>query len=440
MKTYLTWVFIFVVLSDTSLMATPAWWTDPPGAAPTTYQEWTFDTDADPALPETDLNNNGTASIDVYVDGYYVGDPGWYENWLGRSGVWHGAVAQMTVTVPNNSDSSDYKEVWLELGYRSDIFDWEVLSPTAGVTFLGATSDYVGDGWQQLDMGWLMEPSVSEEVIYLEFWDGGANLDYVIVDTRSGNYVTFPDALLENKIRDELGIPAPIQITDMDMLDLTSLTRKGAVNNKILNLTGLEYALNLNYLNLWNNDISDLSALSSLTKLTELDLAFNNISDVSSLANLPNLTRLHLYVNNISDLSVLSNLPSLTELALEGNSIYSVSGLANIPSLMFLGLSYNNIIDLSDLTELTNLYELRLKGNPLKITTVCTYFPIIGSNNPNLYCIDYYDYYDPNPLTEDCSMDLGDLGELSAHWLESGCDEGNNWCSGADLDVLTMWI
>jgi internalin A len=133
--------------------------------------------------------------------------------------------------------------------------------------------------------------------------------------------VDFADANLKAAVETELGINDP---TPTDMLELTNLT---SPRNKIRDLTGLEYAINLQSLNLNNNEISNISALSGLTSLQDLHLGENEISDISPLSGLTNLKVLVLYYNhNISDISPLSELTSLVELWLSGNQILLIYG------------------------------------------------------------------------------------------------------------------
>ena len=35
-----------------------------------------------------------------------------------------------------------------------------------------------------------------------------------------------------------------------------------------------------------------------------------------------------------------------------------------------------------------------------------------------------------------CFVDFRHFARFAEHWLETGCDAGNNWCGGADLDYL----
>ncbi len=182
--------------------------------------------------------------------------------------------------------------------------------------------------------------------------------------------VTIPDANLRTVIEDSLGKARGAPITRVEM---ASLTRLEAQNRGISDLTGLEYAVNLTWLDLSeervssssvanSNSFSDLSPLANLTRLTWLDLSYNdNISDISSLSGLINLTHLNLSTNwAVSDFSSLSGLTSLKELHLFGISDVSVlSGLANLTAL---SINSTDLSDISSLSGLTNLRELRLTG------------------------------------------------------------------------------
>jgi hypothetical protein len=74
-------------------------------------------------------------------------------------------------------------------------------------------------------------------------------------------------------------------------------------------------------------------------------------------------------------------------------------------------------------------------SNPLNTASYCEYMPLIQSNNTGLAYF-YYDAPNPNPITVDCSTDLPDFATFASHWLETGCEVSNNWCSGADLDHI----
>ena len=117
--------------------------------------------------------------------------------------------------------------------------------------------------------------------------------------------VYFADARLKAVIEDALWIYDP---TPADLLGLTQLS---AIGKGISDLTGLDFATNLQSLNLRENLISDISALSALSNLSSLNLSKNSISDLSPLAGLNHLSHLDIHMNDISDVSPLSGLNNL---------------------------------------------------------------------------------------------------------------------------------
>ena len=118
--------------------------------------------------------------------------------------------------------------------------------------------------------------------------------------TVAAQVVNISDMDLRAAIENDLGKAAGDTITADDMATLDDF-RVG--NSNISDLTGLEYAINLEGLGIWNHSISDISVLSDLTDLKSLDLSFNRIKDISPLSSLTNLIALVLSDNSISDLS-----------------------------------------------------------------------------------------------------------------------------------------
>ncbi len=132
--------------------------------------------------------------------------------------------------------------------------------------------------------------------------------------------VTIPDPHLEAAVRSTLGKPAGL-ITDGDMAGLTHLY---AESQGIVDLTGLQYAVNM----------------------TGLDLAWNQVVDLAPLSALPQLTNLQLYGNQIVDLAPLSGLSGLTTLVVGGNQISDITPLSGLSGLTSLDVSYN-FLDIS---------------------------------------------------------------------------------------------
>ena len=142
-------------------------------------------------------------------------------------------------------------------------------------------------------------------------------------------------------MRAKLRLAADVPITQGDLAKLRSLDlndhvyggkeRLVVVEEAIVDLSGMEFALNLARLVLQDNAIADLSMLSGLTTLQSLWLDGNKISDVSALAGLTSLADLRLSGNAISDISALSGLTRLGWLFLRDNNISDLSALPAHP-------------------------------------------------------------------------------------------------------------
>ena len=192
--------------------------------------------------------------------------------------------------------------------------------------------------------------------------------------------VDLPDTNLRAAVETALRKAGGDLIIPSEMATLTHLEEPEA---GVRNLTGLEHATNLTYLDFWNSSVSDISPVAGLTKLTHLGFAANNvISDISALAGLTNLTALWVNGNNISDISPLAGLTKLTRLGLSENSISSISALAGLTNLTLLKLDNNSISDLSPLAANTGLgsrTEINVKGNPLSYLSIHTHIPALQS-------------------------------------------------------------
>ncbi len=195
---------------------------------------------------------------------------------------------------------------------------------------------------------------------------------------RAEQPVSFADPNLKAVVEDALAKSDP---TPTDMLGLTSLD---AADLGIRDITGLQYAKNLQSLWIRWNRIGDLSPLSGLSNLQHLDAHGNRvISDISPLSGLPNLRTLVLRDNAIGSAD-LSGATKLESLHLEWNEVGDISGLAGLPNLRELYLQYNHVSDISVLAGMTTLKHLDLKGNPLSKEACNVYLPEIIANNPGI--------------------------------------------------------
>lgn len=200
--------------------------------------------------------------------------------------------------------------------------------------------------------------------------------------------VSIPDAKLETVIRDTLGKQTG-DITQEDMEKITKLNLQG---KGVKNLTGLEHAVNLIYLNyphnnnnpnlapisnlskleelyLNNNSLKSVSALSELVSLRILNIGGNSIEDISCLEKLTNLETLYLssqhYTNPIKDVSVLQNFSNLKTLQMNSLQASDISVLKNLSLLEHLEISGTKATDFSAIGSLTNLKSLKVTGSQI---------------------------------------------------------------------------
>jgi len=195
--------------------------------------------------------------------------------------------------------------------------------------------------------------------------------------------VYIPDENLKAAIEEALGLCDP---TPSDMLALVSLD---ASLRRIEDLTGLEYAKNLQYLDLSRNNnygggIYRIDALSGLTSLEHLDLNNNYISDLSPIAGCKGLRYLDIHDNKISDISILSEMVYLETAYLYRNRISDISVLAGLDRLRLLHIHENQITDLSPLLGLRHLEDLNVLQNPLSDQACRQQVPRIIFNNPGI--------------------------------------------------------
>ena len=209
-------------------------------------------------------------------------------------------------------------------------------------------------------------------------------------EQKPGAVVQIPDPNLRAAIAEALGKNSNAPITVEEIEELEELN---AGNRGIRDLTGLQFATNLNELRIYRNQISDLSPISGLIGLRDLDLFDNPVSDISLLRGLTNLTYLTLtnspvsdlfplaglttlrvlnlgdrpkYPNALSkDLSPLAGLINLTHLRIYNFNGSDLSPLAGLVNLELFGFDGHEVSDLSPLTGLTNLKWIRIWGSPV---------------------------------------------------------------------------
>ena len=147
------------------------------------------------------------------------------------------------------------------------------------------------------------------------------------------------------------------QLTDKDMEALTGLY----LNQKNLtSLKGIEYAINLDYLNCSHNNLTSLD-LSNNPLLTQLDCSYNSLT-VLDVSNQPLLAYLRCMVNQITDLNV-STASLLTDLICSDNPLTSLD-VSNNPLLTTL-ICVSSQLSSLDVSSNPKLDRLNCSYNPL---------------------------------------------------------------------------
>ena len=214
---------------------------------------------------------------------------------------------------------------------------------------------------------------------------GPARTATVVIADNGGNitpaFIAFPapscvvSGALQGAVNAQLGRAEDTAVTTADMAGLTSLSAR---NQGIADLSCLELAANLTFLDLWGNKLSadDIPRVAGLTNLTWLNLGAQyrssdrgqvpSLTSTIDLYALTNLTYLQLSSNRLTSLNV-STLTQLEKLSMSFNRLGgsgSLQGLNNLSRLRRLGL-YNNGMRCFSGAGLSSLERLYLTRNEL---------------------------------------------------------------------------
>lgn len=155
----------------------------------TTYEQWWFGSDVNPAVPEFIDNDYGSAIALIIVGEY---GSGWLDNpGLGtQTGMWDigGSDGQIVLDIDNQPLALDYKQIWLQVTYYQSIGGAPIVDvPGAQLvssqTVLIEEDMMPGMGWYLDQSIWRIEPNPSYEQIILTGNPGGSVIDQIVVDT-----------------------------------------------------------------------------------------------------------------------------------------------------------------------------------------------------------------------------------------------------------------
>ena len=253
-----------------------------------------------------------------------------------------------------------------------------------------------------------------------------------------GTSVHIPDINLRAALEDALGKAAGDVITVEDMEILTELNIE---NLGIQDITGLEYATKLDFLQIRHNSITDITPIAGLTQLTWLRAADNEISDIFPLTKLINLQSLSIYDNEISDITPLLGLNNLSYLNIFNNAFSDISPLSNLINLRTIKINVEEGGDLTPIAELINLEGFFYwgRGKPIPDLSPISNLPklkhadIRGDGQPDLSpfarvnTLERFEFWGLGNNLPDLS-DLAKLVNLKELWLIN--------CGISDLTIL----
>ena len=199
-----------------------------------------------------------------------------------------------------------------------------------------------------------------------------------------GTPILFPELSLERAVCQTLGVSRDNLSKKLLQDELTSLDARSL---EIRDLTGLEFATNLETLVLRDNLIEDLSPISNLAHLRKLDLSGNRIQNLTQLVPLSGskmrkqvgdlqLSHQDRKTNRSQKAEIIEEMSTLVErlklgpwalreLNLANNRLLGLSGIEFLTDLTFLNVSKNALIDLEGLNRLKSLTTLYAQQNQL---------------------------------------------------------------------------
>ncbi|NLA71363.1 MAG: leucine-rich repeat domain-containing protein [Clostridiaceae bacterium] len=194
--------------------------------------------------------------------------------------------------------------------------------------------------------------------------------------------ISIKDPELEKIIRTELS-RAEGDLTAGDMLQLKDLRIRGD-DYPVVDLDGLEYALNLSYFSASDVTLSSFEPVTRLAKINYFGFSYAELATTPSEFDMPVLESATFIDTNISDFAFLKNTPlgdviftdcgissieflrdmkNLTDVYLDDNEITDLSPLRGKTAIISLSLHMNEISDLSALSECTALERLNISYN-----------------------------------------------------------------------------
>jgi hypothetical protein len=161
------------------------------GEANTTFQTWSFSTNANPAFPDEVMNPYGQPQVDLI--GGFAANTVWLAEENGHQGVWvvdRSIYSDMVASVQNYPKQNPYKEIWLQITYSAQ----EGNAPMIYVLPDGNINSYipmnliskvkVDDYYYNAVYSLTIRPNPSFEKIFIRPRDCQVFVDCITIDTQ----------------------------------------------------------------------------------------------------------------------------------------------------------------------------------------------------------------------------------------------------------------
>ncbi|MGA2324064.1 MAG: PEP-CTERM sorting domain-containing protein [Sedimentisphaerales bacterium] len=183
-------ISVFLAVSSVAMgndLLPPPW----RGQDGSTFQNWQFDNDNNPAAPGIINNQYGSASATIVIG---EGGAGWLDQLSGmgtQSGYWDlgGSGGQISINIDNRPVALPYKDIWVQVTYYKDISQAPIVD-IPGATFIDGSSGILvedtgmGSGWFLDQSIWRIEPNpASENIILTSDAAWGSIIDQIVADT-----------------------------------------------------------------------------------------------------------------------------------------------------------------------------------------------------------------------------------------------------------------
>ncbi len=171
-------------------------------------------------------------------------------------------------------------------------------------------------------------------------------------DTTTDEEITIPDRQLENILRNHLRLSEDDPITKEGLAKLEWLDIYGDVES----LEGIEYALNVYEIFIYESNISDLSVLSELGDLIYLNVEENNVPVSFAGLEGTSINYLNIWRSDVVDVENIFKMTSLSVLQINHSQISTIEGIENLDNLVRLTLRNNGLSSIEPILQLNLEY------------------------------------------------------------------------------------